>query len=387
MHSTLAIILSALSALIISIIAVGFIYRFAIRKNIVAHVNHRSMHQGRVPLLGGGSIICGFFIGISILLLLNPKISEDYHTIIAPMLFGGALIGITGFIDDVFNLKPLSKLIFQFFSAFIVVVLGGLEIELINLGFMTIKFGIFSNLITMIWIVAMTNAINLIDGLDGLASGISGMSFFTIFILATFSPPQTQNPFVAAMALIILFPTIGFLIFNFPPAKIFLGDTGSLFLGYMIGVLTLSQYKNAAFFSLAMPLFVIALPLLDMLSATLRRLIRKQSPGTADREHLHHKIFDSLQDKKHALLMLYAVNAFFCLIAIIYFTADIGRGIGYFLIFIAILVVDFIIEYFGLINKKYRPLLEAYQIIHNIFSNSKGGKNEKNKSISGTRKN
>ncbi|MGL4663329.1 MAG: MraY family glycosyltransferase [Culicoidibacterales bacterium] len=372
----LAIIISAAITFIITVIAVGFIYRFALRKNIVAKVNHRSMHKGRVPLLGGGSIIFGFFIGISILLILAPKIGKDYLSFIAPMLFGGSLIGVTGFIDDVFNLKPLSKLLLQFFSAFVVVVIGGLNIEIINLGFMTLKFGAFSSIITMIWIVAMTNAINLIDGLDGLASGISAMSFFTLFILSTFSPIQTQNPFVAAMSFIMLVSTLAFLIFNFPPAKIFLGDTGSLFLGYMIGVLAVSQYKNAAFFSLVMPLLVIALPLLDMISATLRRLLRKQSPGTADREHLHHKIYDSLQDTKHAILILYAVNAFFCFIAIIYFTADIGRGIGYFLIFIAILAVDFIIEYFGLINKKYRPLLEAYQIIHNVFS--KGGKNEKN---------
>lgn len=376
MNNTLAIIISAVITFIVTVIAVGFIYRFALRKNIVAEVNHRSMHKGRVPLLGGGSIIFGFFIGISILLILAPKIGKDYLSFIAPMLFGGSLIGITGFIDDVFNLKPLSKLLLQFFSAFVVVVIGGLNIEIINLGFMTLKFGAFSSIITMIWIVAMSNAINLIDGLDGLASGISAMSFFTLFILSTFSPIQTQNPFVAAMSFIMLVSTLAFLIFNFPPAKIFLGDTGSLFLGYMIGVLAVSQYKNAAFFSLALPLLVIALPLLDMISATLRRLLRKQSPGTADREHLHHKIYDSLQDTKHAILILYAVNAFFCFIAIIYFTADIGRGIGYFLIFIAILAVDFIIEYFGLINKKYRPLLEAYQIIHNVFS--KGGKNEKN---------
>lgn len=376
MNNLFILVLSAIVAFFSAVIAVGFIYRWALQKNIVAQINYRSMHKGRVPLLGGGAIIVGFFIGISILLIFNPKIGLDYHNFITPMLLGGTLIGITGFIDDIFNLKPISKLFLQFFAAFIVVVLGDLNIEVINLGFMSIHFGIFSSLITMIWIVAMTNAINLIDGLDGLASGISAMSFFTLFILATFSPSYTQNPFVAAIALIMLFATLGFLIFNFPPAKIFLGDTGSLFLGYMIGVLAVSQYKNAAFFSLVMPLLVIALPLLDMTSATLRRLIRKQSPGTADREHLHHKIYDSLQDTKHAILILYGANAFFCFIAIIYFTADIGRGIGYFLIFIAVLAVDFIIEYFGLINKKYRPLLETYQIIHNIFS--KGDKNEEN---------
>lgn len=368
MNAFLAVVLSACVAFAASVFSVGFIYRWALKKNIVAQINHRSMHKGRVPLLGGGAIISGFFIGIALLLVLNPKISTDFHSFIAPMLFGGALIGITGFIDDAFNLKPLSKLLLQFFSAFIVVVLGGARIEIINLGFVTLNFGIFSSIITMIWIVAMTNAINLIDGLDGLASGISAMSFFTLFILATFSPPQTQNPFVGAISLILLMATLGFLIFNFPPAKIFLGDTGSLFLGYMIGVLAVSQYKNAAFFSLVMPLLVIALPLLDMVSATFRRLLRKQSPGTADREHLHHKIYDSLQNTKHAIIVLYSVNAFFCLIAIIYFTADIGRGIGYFLIFIVVLAVDFIIEYFGLINKKYRPLLETYQIVHNIFS-------------------
>lgn len=376
MNNILIISLSALVSFVTAIIAVGFIYRWALKKNIVAQINHRSMHKGRVPLLGGGAIIIGFFIGIALLLVLNPQISNDYHNFITPMLLGGTLIGITGFVDDAFNLKPHSKLLLQFFSAFIVVVLGGLNIEVINLGFISINFGIFSSIVTMIWIVAMTNAINLIDGLDGLASGISAMSFFTLFILSTFSPSYTQNPFVAAMSLIMLFATLGFLLFNFPPAKIFLGDTGSLFLGYMIGVLAVSQYKNAAFFSLVMPLLVIALPLLDMISATLRRLIRKQSPSMADREHLHHKIYDSLQDTKHAILILYAANAFFCFIAIIYFTADIGRGIGYFLIFIAVLAVDFIIEYFGLINKKYRPLLETYQIIHSIFS--KGEKNEKN---------
>lgn len=376
MPNLLAIIISCIVTFLASVFSVGIIYRWALRKNIVAHTNHRSMHKGRIPLLGGGAIIAGFFLGIAVLLFLDPKVSKDFTVLIAPMLIGGMMIGIAGFIDDIFELKPLSKLVLQFLSAFIVVSLGGIGIETINLGLFSINFGIFSSIVTMIWIVAMTNAINFIDGLDGLASGVSAMSFFTIFILATFSPPQTQNHFVGAVAMLMMIATLGFLIFNFPPAKIFLGDTGALFLGYMIGVLAVSQYKNAAFFSLALPLLVIALPLLDMVSSTLRRIIRKQTPGTADREHLHHKIFDSLKSVKYAVLFLYAVNAFFCLIAIIYFTANIGRGVGYFLLFLAVLAVDFIIEYFGLINKKYRPLLETYQIIHNLFSKEeKNGKN------------
>lgn len=376
MSNIIAILISAIACFGVTVFSVGVIYRWALRKNVVAISNHRTVHKGRIPLLGGGAIIAGFFTGIAVLLLLTPGISQDFRSVITPLLFGGVLIGMTGFIDDVFTLKPTSKLFLQIISALVVVIFGDLRIETINVGLFSLNFGIFSTIITVLWIVAMTNAINLIDGLDGLASGISAMSFFTLFILATFSPVQTQNPFVGAMSFIMLVATLGFLIFNFPPAKIFLGDTGALFLGYMVGVLALSQYKNAAFFSLALPLLVIALPLLDMISATLRRLLRKQSPGTADREHLHHKIFENLNNMKHAVLVLYAVNAFFCFIAIIYFTANIGRGIGYFLIFIAVLTADFIIEYFGLINKKYRPLLEAYQIIHNLFS--KEEKDEKN---------
>lgn len=365
------IFIIVIATAVTTLICVPYVYRFAKRVGAVAKVNNRSMHKGHVPLLGGLAIAAGFLVGLVLLYLFSPGNESGIRDLIAPLIASILIILFTGFIDDVFVLKPLSKLLLQSVAAAMIVTFAQLQIDVINIGFIQIEFGIFSPIISILWIVTITNAINLIDGLDGLATGISAMSFITLFILATFSPEQTQSQFVSYVSLILFFATAVFLLFNFPPAKMFLGDTGALFLGFMIGVLTLTQYKNAAFFSLVLPLMVFALPLLDMISATLRRLLRKQSPGSADREHLHHKVFNSTNSVVHAVYILLAVNAFFNIVAIIYFTTNISRSTGYIFVFLTIILADLIVEYFQLISPKYRPLLESYQYIRNAFGRNK----------------
>lgn len=182
---------------------------------------------------------------------------------------------------------------------------GGLEVEFINLPFFTdtLQFGIFSIPITILWIVAIINAINLIDGLDGLAGGVSTIALVTIATMALIK----GDLFVAMVALTVIGSTLGFLKYNFHPAKIFMGDTGALFLGYIIAVLSLLGFKNVTMISLIVPIIILGVPISDTFFAIIRRIVNKQPISVADKSHLHHCLLDLGFTHKQTVLLIYAL--------------------------------------------------------------------------------
>ncbi len=333
----------AFLTLFISLIITPILIKVSLKFNATDKPNQRKVHKAPIPTLGGIAIYLSFLIGLCILQPIN-----QYHIAI---LCGGFVMVLVGCIDDLFDLSPKVKFIAQTGAACLVVFWGGLQVEFINLPFGgQIEFGFLSSVVTIIWIVGITNAINLIDGLDGLAGGVSAIALFTIAGMAVIM----GNIYVATIALILFFSTVGFLRYNFFPAKIFMGDTGALFLGYMIAVLALLGFKNVTIISFIIPIFILGVPISDTLIAMVRRYINKQPISSPDSSHLHHRLVKSGFTHKQTVLIIYTLSGMFSVAAILFSMTTVW---GSLLIFaISLVAVQFLIENLELINAEYKPL-------------------------------
>ncbi|MBP5236433.1 MAG: undecaprenyl/decaprenyl-phosphate alpha-N-acetylglucosaminyl 1-phosphate transferase [Clostridia bacterium] len=300
----------------------------------------RRMHQIPIPRIGGLAIFISFFLTT----LVSCEISGTLISIWA----GGALLVFIGILDDKKSLNPWIKLIFQLLAAGIAV-FENIKIEHINLFGTQIDFGFMSIPITIIWIVGMTNAINLIDGLDGLACGVSAICSVSLFTIALlFAEPQ-----FAILTGIIAGCCIGFLPFNTNPAKIFLGDSGALFLGYAFSILSISGvFKLHTMLAFMIPFIVFGLPLLDTILAFFRRIFHGKNPFSGDRKHIHHRLVDMGFGHKQSVRILYAICGILGISAIMFTDRNLFRA-G--IIVIAALVI-FIVLFLLLKNPATRPL-------------------------------
>ncbi|WP_100010542.1 MraY family glycosyltransferase [Lentibacillus sediminis] len=318
--------------------------------NATDRPNYRKMHAKPIPTLGGVAIFLSFICG---LLIIQP-VSESHQAII----FGAIIIVLLGAADDLYDLSPKIKFLVQLIVATIVVLWGGLQVEFINLPFGgQLEFGFTSVIFTILWIVGITNAINLIDGLDGLAAGVSTIALFTIAGMAVIM----GNVYVATMALILFFSTLGFLRYNFYPAKIFMGDTGALFLGYMISVLALLGFKNVAVVSFIIPIFILGVPISDTLIAMIRRYINKQPLSSPDSSHLHHRLVKSGFSHRQTVLFIYLLSTMFSLSAVFFSMTTVWGSI---LIFaIAVLTVQLLVENLNMIGNDFKPLTRFFKAL------------------------
>lgn len=263
------------------------------------------MHKKPMPLLGGLSIFLGFTISGLIFCNVTPSLVAAW--------FGGLLIISIGILDDKYALNAWIKLLGQIAAASIAVGLGGVQIDHINLFGKYIHFGALAIPITIFWIVGMTNAINLIDGLDGLACGVSAISS-TSLLIVTLMHADLE---VAMLTAILTGACIGFLPFNMNPAKIFMGDTGALFLGYMLSVLSIvGVFKTTAVVSFLIPVIIFGYPLFDTVFAFARRILQGRSPFSADRGHLHHRIIDMGFNVRQSVSILYCICSILGILAI-----------------------------------------------------------------------
>lgn len=342
------IVLLAFISTLLSLIITPIVIKYAKKLNATDKPNHRKVHTDPVPTLGGLAIYMSFLIG---LVILQPV--SEYHLSI---VVGASLMVGLGFLDDIFDLSAKLKFIVQIAAACIVVFWGGLQVEFINLPFGgQIEFGILSTIITIFWIVGITNAINFIDGLDGLAAGVSSIALFTITVMAV----MMGHLYVATVALVLFFSVLGFLRYNFFPAKIFMGDTGALFLGFMISVLALLGFKNVTIVSFIIPIFILGVPISDTLIAMVRRYINKQPMSSPDSSHLHHSLVKFGMTHKQTVLFIYALSAMFSLAAILFSMTTVWGSI---LIFtVALVTLQALIENLELINSDYKPLTNLFK--------------------------
>ena len=312
--------------------------------------DERRMHQNKMPKLGGVAVIAGFLISIIYLLFVvtiegsvNIFGQENYIKKLIGILLGIIVITITGILDDVKTLKPYQKLFGQVLAAVIVIAFG-LQIDAINVSKLP-QIGFNKGLsifITLIWIVGITNAINLMDGLDGLSSGISLISCISLLIIFALN----NSPMVAILTISSLIGAlVGFLPFNFAPAKTFIGDTGSNFLGFMLSVISiLGVAKTYTIAVIVLPMLVLGLPILDVVWAIIRRIIKGKSIKAifrADNEHVHHKLVKRGFTQKQAVLILYGASAIFGMFAIILFDSGIWKAISFLLMVVAAVALGY----------------------------------------------
>ena len=311
--------------------------------------DERRVNTTTMPRLGGLAIIAGFMVSIIYLLIVlslekSINLLEDntYMKLIG-FFIGGVIIGTVCFIDDLKDLPPMVKLTAQIIVAVIVVAFG-LKIENINIPFLY-KIGlpnIFSIILTIGWIVGITNAINLIDGLDGLSSGVALISCISLLIIFALN----GSPIIAILLITALAGALsGFLPFNFNPAKTFMGDAGSNFLGYCLSVISIfGVAKTYTLVVIVAPLIVLALPVLDTLVAIVRRTIKGKSIKAimkADKGHLHHTLLKKGFSQREAVLIMYAITAALGLFAIVLLESGIWKALSFLLMVIAITAIGY----------------------------------------------
>ena len=267
--------------------------------------DNRRMHKKPIPRIGGLAIFLSFMTTC----LLFCNIDHELMTV----LCGSMLMVMLGVLDDIYSLNPWLKLIWQLGVA-LATVLSGITIDQINIGGKFVDLGIWSIPITMFWIAGLTNAINIIDGLDGLSCGVSTISSISILFVIVIQGGDYTS---ALITLILIGSCFGFLPFNKNPAKIFMGDTGALFLGYTLAVISVEgMFKAHTLISLVVPLIIFALPLTDTTIAIVRRLLAGKSPFSADRGHLHHKLVDMGFTQKESVKILYSICGILGLVAV-----------------------------------------------------------------------
>ena len=272
--------------------------------------DNRRMHNHPIPRMGGLAIFFGFILSALIFIPLTPPLRG--------MLLGAVIIVILGIFDDIYALPAMPKFLIQILAALIAVLMGNRIDILSNPNIFSSDpywhLGVLSIPISVLWIVAITNAVNLIDGLDGLACGVSTISSMTMLVIALTVAEAQVAILMAALA----GACIGFLPYNLNPAKIFMGDTGSTFLGFVLATVSIQGlFKSYAIISFAVPFLVLGLPIFDTCFAILRRLARGQSPMAPDRGHIHHRLIDMGFTQKQAVAVLYLISAILGLSAVV----------------------------------------------------------------------
>ena len=268
--------------------------------------DNRRMHKKPIPRIGGLAIFLSF--------ITTCLFFCKYDTDLFLILGGAFFIVILGIIDDIHSINPFVKLIFQLLIAAIPVI-GGIRIDYFHYaGDNYIFLGFWAIPVTIIWIAALMNAINLIDGLDGLSCGVSTISSISILAVIIIQGGEFSS---ALITLILIGACLGYLPFNRNPARIFMGDTGSLFLGYILSIISVKgMFKMHTVISMLVPLIIFALPLADTIFAIVRRVLAGKSPFSADRGHLHHRFIDMGFNQKETVGILYAICGILGLVAV-----------------------------------------------------------------------
>ena len=277
--------------------------------------DNRRMHKTPIPRMGGLAIFLGFLFAVLLFV--------DITVPLRGILIGAIVIVILGIVDDIVPLPALFKFAVQILSAYIVVAHGTSITTFSNPNIFSadpyINLGAWSTPVTIIWIVAITNAVNLIDGLDGLAVGVSSIASFSLLLIAIVLPEYNIAILMAALA----GACIGFMPYNLNPAKIFMGDTGSTFLGFILACISVQGlFKFYAIVSFAIPFLIVGLPLFDTMFAIIRRLLHGQNPMKADRGHVHHRLIDMGFNQKQTVTILYVVSGLLGLAAVILATTN-----------------------------------------------------------------
>lgn len=336
-------LIAFISAVIIAFIMTPLARRLAIRVGAMDEPKEaRKIHNKPMPYFGGLAIYVSI---IACMFVYMPHNSTNYH-----IMAGATLIVLAGVLDDMYGMPAKKKLVIQILAA-LIAIRGGVQIHFITNPLsetgMSYLFNGLPIIVTLFWIVGITNTINLIDGLDGLASGVASIAATTLL----FTAARMGHDFIVMQCAIIAGASLGFLPFNFNPAKIFMGDTGSLLLGYMLAVTSVSgMVKSVAVVALAIPVFALGLPIFDTTFAIIRRYINKKPIMEADKDHLHHKLMRVGLNQRQTVLIMYFISMLLGIVAVI--LADTEPFIGLTVATLVVVIVFVLAKKVGLFVRK-----------------------------------
>ena len=372
-----------LLAFIVSFMATPYTIKIAHKVGAVdVPKDERRMHKRAMPRFGGPAVILGFLVSVIYLLIvmsmentINLFGVEEYGKKILGMFLGIMVITIICVIDDIKSVRPIVKLIGQLIAAIIVVAFG-IRIGNIDIPFFTTsELGeTFSIVLTICWIVGVTNAINLIDGLDGLSSGISVISSISLLVIFVLN----GSPLVAIILVTALSGAlVGFLPFNFAPAKTFIGDTGSNFLGFSLSIISiLGVAKTYTIAVIVLPLIVLGIPIFDTICAIIRRMIKGKSIKAifkADKGHLHHRLVAKGFSQKQAVVILYGISATFGIFAVILLDSGIWKALSFLLMVIVAIGLGYKNFKEDKVENQRYECIQCKYIYNPKFGNEKAG--------------
>ncbi len=359
MNMLMIYIIGFVLTLALALVLTPLVKKFAFFIGAVDKPNARKVHTTIMPRLGGLGIFIAVMAALFAVLPFIPDnvLSVRDENFVKAFVVGGTMIMLLGALDDRFQLNAKLKFLVQIATACVVVFGFDIRIEFAN-----IPFHSYSSIeswiaipFTLLWIVGVTNAINLIDGLDGLAAGVSAIAIGTIAVMSFIM----GNEIIAVICMLLLGSILGFLYFNFHPAKIFMGDSGALFLGFSLALLSLLGFKQVAIVSFLTPLILIGVPLSDTMFAIVRRWMQKKPIFSPDKGHLHHCLRELGFSHRQTVLIIYGIAAFFGVLAIIQSSAALYSA--NWVTFVVICIMAFFLqigaEVIGLIGKTKRPLL------------------------------
>ena len=301
-------VLTFFIALVIAALTTPVSMKLASRWGAIAYPGGRHVHTKPIPRLGGLAIYAAFWS--------SALIMQVWDVQMTGLFLGSTIILVVGIWDDIRGMRPLVKLFWQIASAAVLLKFG-FSMDVISLPFIgPVDFGALGLILMLFWVVGLVNTVNVSDGLDGLAAGICFIVALLLFWSANQSFQLTVAP--AHLTLALAGALLGFLFFNFPPARVFMGDSGSMFLGYIIGGISImGLLKTATILGLVFPLLVLGMPVTDLTFAIIRRKLRGQSMATADRGHLHHRLLDAGLTQHSAVLSMYGISVCFGVAAVL----------------------------------------------------------------------
>lgn len=315
----------------ITLLTTPFARKLAFKFQAVDYPRARGMNKEPVPLMGGLAIVLGFMGAIAVL---TPFIQEFHTTRFIGFIVGGLIIVVVGMFDDVYELSAKFKLLVQVLVA-IIVINTGTKLDFIMWPFWE-YLKPFASVITVVWIVGLINAVNLIDGLDGLAAGVTSIASLCLTILCAIS----GNVLATILCTCLAGSSLGFLPRNFAPAEVYMGDTGSTFLGYVLAVSScIGVFKGYAMLSILLSVLAMALPILDTSFAMIRRAINHRPIMSPDRGHLHHRLVDSGYSSKQAVVALYCLSIGSSAVAVVIALQDYRATVAVLLIFLIIILM------------------------------------------------
>lgn len=335
---------------VISAALIPLVKRLSYPSDAWAKINNRTIHHGRISRIGGIAI----YIAFSCALVLNGTADRS----ILGIYLSSSMMFFIGLSDDFLDLPAKLKLVLQILASLILLYFG-IRVDALRIFGWAIRSDIICTLFTIGWVVGITNAINLLDGLDGLCGG---MILVVLSVICSISVVDRRGDMVL-LSLMLSGAIVGFLLYNAHPASIFMGDCGSLFLGSMIASFSLLGFKSSTTITLALPMLILCLPIIDTLSAILRRKIKNMPVDQADRSHLHHQLLKRFGQTNSVIIMC-GITFLFGMSAFVYIYS---RKAGVILILLLLLAVELFIERTGMISDSFHPLHSTWRAFKRLY--------------------